>query len=208
MRLQNPFAAINTTGIDSQVLVVLARADDFFTVNQIHTLIPENGSVMGIRSALTRLVIQGTVIERQTGRSVSFALNRSHLLAEYIRGIATVKSTFIEMLRNEISQWNVQPIVAQLFGSAARGDMSDSSDIDLLFIMPSDSDFDSTNEILGLLASKAQEWTGNDVRPLLYNEDEISPAPIFDSIIKEGINLAGDPAWLRRKLHSKKNARK
>lgn len=47
MRLQNPFAVASTTGMDSQVLTVLARAEQFLTVHQLHQLLPESGSSPG-----------------------------------------------------------------------------------------------------------------------------------------------------------------
>ena len=41
MRLQNPFSAISTTGIDSQVLTVLVRSEQYLTIREIHQLLPE-----------------------------------------------------------------------------------------------------------------------------------------------------------------------
>lgn len=202
MRLQNPFAAINTTGIDSQILVVLARTEQYLTVAEIHQLIPEDGSIQGIRKALTRLAQQGTVLERFTGRSAGYALNRQHLLAQSILNIANIKSTLIDRVSQEIFEWEVQPFTAQLFGSAARGDMSNNSDIDLLIVMPLNTDRDTATTLIDKLANQVHMWTGNDVRPLLYFEHEVASASIFDSILREGINVVGDPAWLRRQLRA------
>lgn len=41
MRVQNPFAGVGTTGLDSQVLMALARAGDYLIVDEIHRLLPE-----------------------------------------------------------------------------------------------------------------------------------------------------------------------
>lgn len=92
----------------------------------------------------------------------------------------------------------MQPISVKLFGSAARNDMTDDSDIDLLVILP-DAWPEGDNHIQEL-SSKASTWTGNDVRPLVYTESEIADAPIFKSILIDGIDVAGDGNWLRRRM--------
>lgn len=202
MRFQNPFAAMNTTGIDSQILVVLARSEQYLTVAEIHQLIPEVGSLQGIRKALARLVQQGTALERFTGRSAGYALNREHLLTPSIMNIANIKSEFIRRLSQTISEWETQPLTVKLFGSAAREDMSDDSDIDLLVVMPTTASRHTAVTLVDELAAQAKQWTGNDVRPLLYFEDEVTPASIFNSTLREGIDVTGDPAWLRRRIRS------
>lgn len=202
MRLQNPFAALNTTGIDSQVLLVLARTEQYLTVSQVHSLLPERGSLEGIRKSLARLVAQGTVLERVTGRSAAFALNREHLLAGPILQIAAAKQELIRRLAHLISEWKVQPCTVKLFGSAARSEMREASDIDLLFVMPDEIDAEEAAELVGRLSKQVNQWTGNDVRPLMYFGAEIKPASIFESILREGIDIAGDPNWLRRQLRT------
>lgn len=202
MRLQNPFAAISTTGIDSQILVVLARTEEHLTVPEICGLLPEEGSPEGVRKSIARLTRQGTVLRRTTGKSAAYALNREHLLAQPILEIANVKKEFIQRLAQRISAWEVQPYAVKIFGSAARDEMTEASDIDLLVVMPTEIDQDEATALVDDLAARGKLWTGNDVRPLMYFEDEIQPASIFDSILAEGIDVAGDPSWLRRQLRA------
>ncbi|MBC9927130.1 MULTISPECIES: nucleotidyltransferase domain-containing protein [unclassified Leucobacter] len=200
MRLQNPFAAVSTTGLDSQVLTVLARVEQYLSIQQIHQLLPEHGSPQGIRKSVARLAAQGVLLERSVGRSIAYALNQDHLLAEIILRIAGIKSELISRIRQDISVWQVQPLTAKIFGSAARNDMHDDSDIDILVIMPDAATEESVEEAVGQLAARVTLWTGNDVRPLVYRSSEVRPASIFDSILAEGIDLAGDPSWLRKQL--------
>lgn len=200
MRLQNPFAALSPTGIDSQVLVVLARTEQYLTIMQIHRLLPEGGSLGGVRNSVVRLAEQDTVLERVTGRSYAYALNRDHLLAESIIRISTAKQELVRRLAEGIAEWNVQPLTAKLFGSAVRDEMTEGSDIDLFIVMPEELDRDEATELVEDLAWHAQQWTGNEVRPLMYFSGEVQPASIFDSILTEGIDIAGDPSWLRRHL--------
>lgn len=202
LRLQNPFAGVNTTGLDSQVLLVLAGTDQHLTVGEIHRLLPEQGSLEGVRKAVQRLVDQGTVLVMFVGRSAGYALNREHLLAGAILQIADAKQELVRRLSREISTWEVQPLTVKLFGSAARGDMEDESDVDLLVVLPDEISFDEGFTLVDELTSRASRWTGNDVRPLFYRAGEVVPAPIFTNVLEEGIDVAGDPSWLPRKLRS------
>lgn len=206
MRLQNPFAALSPSGIDSQVLLVLARTDRQLSVRQIHSLLPEEGSRTAVQNSVARFVEQGTVLEQRIGRSRAFALNDQHLLAEPIRQIAASKQLLVRRLAEAIAAWPVQPLTVMLFGSAARSDMRSDSDIDLLVVLPDAVDEASADELVGDLAARATAWTGNDVRPLLYQAGEVQPAGVFDAIIEEGLSVAGDPAWLRRRLRRRSAA--
>lgn len=70
MLLQNPFATLAPTGVDSAVLSVLAGADNVFTPREVHFLAPSDASLSAIRNALVRLRDTGIVIEHSIGRSL------------------------------------------------------------------------------------------------------------------------------------------
>lgn len=195
-----PLAGISTVGFDAQVLGVVARSEQFLTVAQNHRLLSEPGSLEGVRRALQRFVVQGTVLERFTGRAAAYALNREHLLAGPIIQIAGAKQELVRRRADQISGWEVQPLTVKLFGSAARGEMSDSSDIDILVVMPEDCDKAQSMKLVDDLAAQVGRWTGNDVQPLVYSSAEVEPASIFSSVLADGIDVAGDPNWLRRRL--------
>ena len=167
MRLQNPFAALSPTGLDSQVLLVPARVDAELTVLRIHALIPEEGSLPGIRIAAKRLADQGVLNQRVIPRVHLYALNREHRLVEFICAIADTRQGLIDRIRAMISAWCLQPSTAKLFGSAARNDMRSDSDIDLLFVFR-DGVEEEGLDLSGALADTIRAWTGNDVRPLVY----------------------------------------
>lgn len=88
-----------------------------------------------------------------------------------------------------------------LFGSAARREMLNDSDIDLLFVVP-DGSSDGLYEAITDLAVEAYRLTGNDVRPLVYEVSEVQCAPIFDSIERDGVHVFGDSHWLSRQLQA------
>jgi predicted nucleotidyltransferase len=200
MRLQNPFSAISTTGIDSQVLTVLVRSEQYLTIREIHQLLPEKGSHQGVRLSAGRLVEQGMLLRRLTGRGYAFAFNGDHLLAAAVRQIAQAKSELLSRMSFEISEWQIQPIVVTLFGSAARNEMSIDSDIDVLIVVPDGVVDGVVEELVSDFAAHVTLWTGNDLRTLVYRDSEVQPAAIFDSIVADGIPIAGDRSWLRKRL--------
>lgn len=206
MRLQNPFAALSPSGVDSQVLLVLARTERLLSVREIHRLLPEEGSRTAVQNSVARFVEQGTFIEQRIGRSRAFALNDQHLLAGPIRQIAASKQLLLRRMAEAVAEWPVQPLTVMLFGSAARSDMSSDSDIDVLVVLPDAAVEASADEMVSDLAARAAAWTGNDVRPLVYRAAEVQPAEVFDAIVDEGLVVAGDPSWLRRRLRRRSAA--
>ncbi len=77
--------------------------------------------------------------------------------------------------------------------------MRNDSDIDLLFIIHDGAD-DELYKQIGNLAVDVYGLTGNDVRPMIYEASEVRSAPIFDSIMREGVHVFGDRNWLSRRL--------
>ena len=201
MRLQNPLTTISPT-LDMGVLYVLARADAEFTAPNLSNLLPECSSLAGVRKALIRLVAQGIVLDKVAGRTHVFRLNRDHLLAEAVIAMAFTKDRLFARIRSEIEMWEFSPIVVTIFGSAARNDMRNDSDIDLFIALNDSSDESQADNRIAQLAADVSAWTGNDTRPLVYLESEVAPSPIFDSIITDGYTLFGDATWLRRVLRA------
>lgn len=99
---------------------------------------------------------KGTTLARVTGRSAAFALTREHLLVQPILEISNAKEEFIRRLAQLISDWDEQPITVKRFGSAARNEMTESSDIDLFLVMPETADRDETMLLVDHLASQGK----------------------------------------------------
>ncbi|MCT1957283.1 nucleotidyltransferase domain-containing protein [Kocuria rhizophila] len=110
-----------------------------------------------------------------------------------------MSARFLSDLRSRIASWHTSPVLVTLFGSAARGEMHDESDIDLLFIVEDDPDDEFFANLNGL-AIHANALTGRDVRPLVYEISEVLPAPIFDSILRDGVHVFGEEHWLRQRV--------
>ncbi len=94
------------------------------------------GSEIGIRRCLSRLVEQGLVRATLMGRNHVFELNRDHVAAEAAVLLAGLRNAMWDRLRDELRSWRPWPLYAAVFGSAARGDGDQTSDIDVLLVHP------------------------------------------------------------------------
>jgi predicted nucleotidyltransferase len=134
MDLSDPTRAITPT-LDGTVLAVLAAAGKPLTVGQVAAQ-TARGSEIGIRRSLSRLVEQGTVRATIMGRNQVHELNRDHVAAKVADLLAGLRIELWGRFRAELDSWRPRPIYACVFGSAARGDGSVDSDIDLLVVHP------------------------------------------------------------------------
>lgn len=201
MDFRHPFSVVTPT-LDGDVLGVLAGADSEFSGRHLHKLVAR-GSENGIRRAAERLVEQGVVVSRHAGRANLYKLNRAHLAAAHIEGLAGLRKQLFDRARDLIAAWSIRPCSAMVFGSVARGEAGPHSDLDLLVIRPSEVDEDSEDwrEQLGLLERQMTDWTGNDARVLEYCEDELGYTAVrgvIEAAIADGIELYGSRRALRR----------
>lgn len=132
MDVSDPTRSV-TPSLDGPVLAVLASSGRPLTVGEIaHASV--RGSEIGIRKCLARLVDQGIVRAMEMGRNRVHELNRDHIAAGIAVQLGELRLEFLKRLRGELSGWNPKPVSAWLFGSAARADGDESSDIDLLLV--------------------------------------------------------------------------
>jgi hypothetical protein len=134
MDLSDPTRALTPT-LDGPVLAVLAAAGRPLTVGEIAAQ-AARGSEIGIRRSVSRLVDQGIVTATLMGRNRVHELNRDHIAAHVAAGFAGLRLELWRRLREELATWQVPPLLATVFGSAARGDGDEGSDIDLLLVHP------------------------------------------------------------------------
>jgi predicted nucleotidyltransferase len=186
--------------LDSEALRVLAGTTYPLTGREIARL-AAHGSQRGIAAALDRLVTQGLVLRQEAGAAALYTLNRSHLAAPAAETLAGMRDELYRRLREAITAWEVQPVHASMFGSAARGDGDTSSDIDLLIVRPKVTDEDDLTwrAQLSKLAEYVYAWTGNRAATIELGEEELdqlrrSRSSILTDLRSDAISLAGTPA--------------
>jgi DNA-binding transcriptional ArsR family regulator len=134
MDLSDPTRAITST-LDGAVLAALAASGKPLTVGQVAQQ-ARRGSEIGVRRSLARLIGQGIVRATLMGRNQVHELNRDHLAAPVAMLLAGLRTELWARLRKEFTSWRPRPLYACVFGSAARADGDEASDIDLLLVHP------------------------------------------------------------------------
>jgi biotin operon repressor len=198
--LSFPYIAV-LSKTHGQVLSVLARTTRPLGGREVARLagVSQNGAWRALR----RLVEQGVVIEQPAGgRSLLYTLNRDHLVAEAIVTLTRLRSILIERVKEHIAGWEVQPIHASMFGSAARGDGGAESDIDILVVRPRDVEKEDERwrSQIDSLAGVIHSWTGNHAGIAEVSKRDLARLrrerpPVVESVEADGIALTGDEPW-------------
>lgn len=202
MDLKRPLGVITPT-IDAEVLAVLAGATASFTGVQVHKLMGSH-TQKAVWSVLQRLYEQGVVLKEQKGSAGLYSLNREHLAAPYILGLANLKHELFERMTKAVTGWEVKPVFAAIFGSAARGEMRLDSDIDIFLVRPDKIGADDNIWVLlhSGLAESVTKWTGNDARVFELSESEVvqslaAKEQVLTDIREQGIRLLGERSILQ-----------
>lgn len=124
-----------TSALDGPVLSVLAEYDRPLTVAEIAEK-ADRGTEIGIRRVIQRLVAQGIVIGIAIGKRSGYVLNRQHVAADGVIRLAGLHRVLWSRMAEHIAHWPSKPVLARIFGSAARGDGDETSDIDVLLVRP------------------------------------------------------------------------
>jgi predicted nucleotidyltransferase len=206
VELSRPLSTVTPT-LDGDVLAVLARHDTTFTTGRLHRILTRH-SEEGIRKVLRRLTKQGVVQSDRVGNAFAYRLNRDHLAAQHIIGLARLQETFLARLEDRLASWEIPPVYAAVFGSAAQGSMTVESDLDLLLIRPEDADDDLWETQVDDLVADVTRWVGNDIRPLEFTVSELTARgreePVLRTVVNEGLTVAGTRAWLTGQLREGK----
>jgi predicted nucleotidyltransferase len=213
MDLGRPFSVITPT-VDGDVLAVLGAERASLTGRQVQQ-IDGRHSEKGVRNALHRLCGQGIVTRERVGSADLYTLNLEHLAAPYVEALAALRHELLQRLAAVFEAWEVPPAYAALFGSAARGDMTLGSDIDLLVVRPDGVAIEhpAWRDQLADLTNRVTAWTGNDARPLELSEVEVHRGldhgeQVLSAISADGLLLFGPHTYLTKAHAARRRERR
>ena len=194
--LQHPLRSL-VPSRDWVVLEVLASTQSGLGASQIARLSHE-GSRSGQAPILDRLVEQGLVIAEPANHGFLYRLNRDHLLAPAVLHAAGLRAQVLKRLGELVAQLTPAPVHASVFGSFARGEANDESDIDILLIADSDQDVADWDTQIDLLQERVQLWTGNRCSCMAFSVERAQQLvaqeePIVDNWVKDALVLIGEP---------------
>jgi predicted nucleotidyltransferase len=192
MDLSAPYETV-VPSLDGAVLEVLARAGKPVTGRQVQRL-ARRGSVPGVAAVLERLTETGIITAERAGTAILYTANRDHLAWPAVQALTSIREALLQRIAKSVRAWQPVPERVLLFGSAARGDASTASDIDLLVIhgldrAPTDSDLDQ-------LRADIRRWTGNHAQIITLTDQSWSSMataadPLVESVERDGIDLLG-----------------
>jgi DNA-binding transcriptional ArsR family regulator len=179
------------------VLRVLAGSDAALGVRQVARL--AGVSANRASQVLSELAEHGLVSVDEHGAGRLCRLNRAHLATDPLLALVGLRGRLIEFLRAEVASWGNRPRHVSLFGSAARGDATTRSDLDLLVIRPgsrNDADDDSWEDQLFKSGERIFAATGNRAAWFVTTPADLRRAveagePIIGEWRRDAIHLDG-----------------
>jgi predicted nucleotidyltransferase len=194
MDLGHPLRSL-IPSLDWAVLEVLAGTQSGLGSSQIARL-SKDGSRSGQSPVLDRLVRHGIVLAEPANQGFLYRLNRDHLLAPAILGASRIREQLLDLLSTEARRLQPLPVHASVFGSFARGDADEQSDLDLLLLASTDDDELQWDAQIDELAARVERWTGNRCSCMVFTTERvrqlaIQREPVVDNWMKDGLVIIG-----------------
>ncbi len=198
----NPVKAL-IPGVQGRVLTVLARTEAELTMRSVAELAGVSANQATV--VLNRLVRLGIVERRDVGAAALVRLVRENEAARSVLSLVDLRQGVLARLAGEARKIRPAPACLVVFGSFARGDVHENSDIDVLAVPPSEAQVDHGRwtAALGQWSDRAARIAGNPVNLLEATMDEL-PKLVrrerepWRTIVEEGVVLVGDiPSEIR-----------
>lgn len=175
----------------SAVLRVLAGTTTPMPIRQVARL--AGVSHARANEIIGRTTEHGLVTVERAGTANLCSLNRQHLAADAVVALVTLRAELVEFLKREVDTWEIPAEHVSLFGSAARGDGSTESDLDILVISSDDTDEQDWERQLTASGDRIRSATGNQVAWFSIGEGDLGRAVAADESVVE--------SWLRDGVH-------
>lgn len=156
-----------------------------------------------VHPALKDLVYSRAVEMRKMGKSKLYRINQRHILFKELKALFDSESGSLTLIAKKfaakIDKRNIRNII--LFGSVARGEFTEKSDIDILIIYKSDEAL-IRKSVSKLSQSFLDRWDVEIAPIYLSTKEAEQKMKIFDRfmvrMMDEGKVLYGDIKWLER----------
>lgn len=196
MDFRDPVEAV-IPGAQGRVLTVLARTEAELTMRAVAELAGVSANQTTV--VLNRLVRLGLVERRDVGSAGLVRLIRDNEAARAVLALADLQRGVLARLAGEARKIRPAPACLVVFGSFARGDAHENSDIDVLAVRPLGPKVDDGQwtTALGLWTDRASWIAGNPVNLLDVTMVELSSLvrrerEPWRTIVEEGVVLVGD----------------
>ncbi len=182
----SPFGGL-IPGARGAVLSVLLRTGAPLTGRQVHGMVSDECSLWSVQEALKALTRLGIVETQTIGRAGVHTISEGHAAVPHLRALANP----IAILRAAIAESvgsEVESVI--VFGSIARGEASEGSDIDLAVIAASG--WDERTD----LEDAVRISVGDGCEVLVFTPSQFqqlarSGEPVVSDILRDGLALIG-----------------
>jgi predicted nucleotidyltransferase len=186
MLFNEPFGGL-LPGARGAVLSALLRTDARLTGRQVHSLVSDRHSLWSVQEALKAWVQLGVIRAEIIGRAVVHSINEDHYAVPPLRSLLDPMAALTRTATQIVGE-DVEAVI--VFGSVARGEANEGSDIDLAVIAQSDWDGRIN------LEDAVQKRLGNDCDVLVFTAKDFTNLaaahePVVDEILVDGIPLIG-----------------
>ena len=195
MDYENPVEAL-IPGVQGRVLTVLARTEAELTMRSVAELADVSANQATV--VLNRLVRLGLVERRDVGAAALVRLVRENEAARSVLSLVNLRQGVLARLVGEARKIRPVPTCLAVFGSFARGEAHENSDVDVLVVPPPAAKDDGVQwtAALGHWSDRAARIAGNPVNLLQATVEEL-PTLVrrerepWRTIVEEGVVLIG-----------------
>jgi predicted nucleotidyltransferase len=186
MLFGEPFGGV-IPGVRGAVLGALLRTDAPLTGRQVHALLSDDYSLWTVQGALKALTELGLVKTQTIGRAGVHTVNEDHVSVAPLRALLDPIALLTDTVRNAVGD-EVKTVI--LFGSIARGEANNNSDVDLAVIAPPE--WDGRTDLEDAVRTRL----GNDCDVLVFSLEDFTRLtgagePVVREILTDGVALLG-----------------
>jgi len=131
----------------------------------------------------------GLVDRERVGRAHLVSLVDEHPVTQSLREIDATRERSIDLLRRAALEIEPAPMFMALYGSWARGDAVEGSDLDVAVIAGADGDHDAFLEALDVWSSYAGRVTGRNPSLLIADRPQQARGSLWTAVRRDAIVL-------------------
>lgn len=180
------------------VLTALAGTTRALSGREVAKLggVPRSTAARALHNLLEHGLVR--VQEAGAGAALLYTLNREHLAAAPVLALMGLRRGLVDRLKSELTGWPLPPLHASLFGSAARGDGTTTSDIDVFLVRPrtAAAEDERWRGQLDRLGELVRGWTGNHAGLAEVSEQDLGRLRrdrprVVEELERDAITLVG-----------------
>ena len=176
-----------------RIVGALVRLDGPRTISEVARLAAVSRDQAA--TIVTDLERVGLLERRQAGRAHLVSLIDEHPVTHSLREIDATRERSIELLRVAAREIKPAPLFMALYGSWARGEAVEASDLDVAVIADADGDHDVLLESLDLWSTYAKRVTGRNPSLLIADTPRQARGSLWATVRRDAVALidgAGD----------------